>query len=233
MKKNKLIPFHLLPASWGLSGKTRKMAEAEYYFDGYDLDIALVNIHHDGYDAHVAKLGVDLKYGKITQYEHDIKLSEVKTSKDEDTALATMADIISDEKLTDEVANKKIDEIKAAYEDKKLINKLDVDLLHGKISKIDYDKKLAEITGAPWVSIPKINWDPTNNKQTYFELDYNPAFVEDLRENGYSGTEEEVIDQWLNDVCGSIANEMNDELVNNTFVSVNRKKRNGGLTEHS
>jgi len=36
-KKNKLIPFWMMPASWGLSGKSRLKAKAEYELTGIDL----------------------------------------------------------------------------------------------------------------------------------------------------------------------------------------------------
>ncbi len=229
--KKRIVPFSAMPGSWGLSGKTRKIAEAEYYFDGYDLDLALCDINYEGYDAQVEKLKVDLNHKKLSQYEYDLKLAELKTKTDLDLSLNEISEIIIDEKLTNDVADKRIAEIKAAFEVKSLISKLDIELLHSKISKVDYDKKVAEITGSPWVSIPKINWDPNNSNQTYFELDYNQAFVADLRNNGYMGTEEEIIDKWLNDVCGSIANEMNDDLID-SFVST-IKKRDDGLTEHS
>ena len=38
------IPFGWLPASWGLKGKSRELAEAEYYLSGYELDIAKARI---------------------------------------------------------------------------------------------------------------------------------------------------------------------------------------------
>ena len=44
------LPFWIFPGSWGLSGKTRKIAEAEYYFTGYELDIELAKINHDNPD---------------------------------------------------------------------------------------------------------------------------------------------------------------------------------------
>jgi hypothetical protein len=80
--------------------------------------------------------------------------------------------------------------------------------------------------------MPKISWDPVDPSKTYFELDYNQPFVEYLRENGYVGIDEDVINKWLNDVCTSILSEMAP--VDPEFVSNVRKVRRGdGKVEHS
>ena len=39
MAKKTKLPFSMMPASWGLKGKTRAIAEAEYYYDGEELEI--------------------------------------------------------------------------------------------------------------------------------------------------------------------------------------------------
>lgn len=193
------IPFNILPASWGLKGKTRKIAEAEYYLSGYDLDIELARIEL-GSDSDEFKrkvIDIDYRYNKISEYEKDCRLQNEFGDK---TAMA--------------------------------IGLLDVDLKHNKISQQEYDRKRADLLNEPYMAMPKISWDPNDSSKTFFELDYNDAFVQWLRANGYQGSDEECINRWLNDVCNSVLNEMapNDpELANN----VRRIRREDGLTEHS
>ena len=83
------------------------------------------------------------------------------------------------------------------------------------------------------MAMPKISWDPVDPSKTFFELDYNQAFVEWLRSNGYNNvSDEEAINRWLNDVCNSILSEMaptDPEFVSN----VRRIRRDDGITEHS
>jgi len=69
----------MMPASWGLKGKTRAIAEAEYYYEGDELEevLAELNAESDG-DKALAKLEVQLKNGKIGQYEFDKKVAEIK-----------------------------------------------------------------------------------------------------------------------------------------------------------
>jgi hypothetical protein len=110
--------------------------------------------------------------------------------------------------------------------------KLDVDLRHNKISTQAHERKTADIKHEPYMAMPKISWDPVDPSKTFFELDYNDAFVQSLRANSYQGTDEDVINRWLNDVCNSILSEMaptDPEFVTN----VRRIRRDDGKTEHS
>jgi len=61
-----------------------------------------------------------------------------------------------------------------------------------KIKKAKQKKAIKE----PWVEIKGIVHDPS--KGLKIELDWNPAFVEKLRSEGYTGTNDEaVIQRWL------------------------------------
>ena len=200
MKKKRLIPFALLPAAWGLTGKSRKIAEAEYYYDGYDLEVELALIEHvDGEEYNKALIAIDLKHNRIDQLEAARQLAKLK------------------------------------YPDKSAeleIALLEVSLKHELISQIDYDKKRAELLEEPYMAMPKISWDPIDPTKTYFELDYNEHFVRFLERNGYVGTEEEVINRWLNDVCLSVIDDFGP--VENEFIrTVRSVKRPDGKTEHS
>ena len=192
------IPFNWLPASWGLKGKSRELAEAEYYLTGYDLDVAKAGIEHgrDSIEFTRAVINLDCRYGKISEYERDSKLN---TMDGEQTAG---------------------------------IGQLDIDLKHNRISQQEYDRKKADLLNEPYMAMPKISWDPKDPSKTFFELDYNEAFVTWLRSNGYAGTDEECINRWLNDICNSILSEMGPQDAD--FVtSIRKVRREDGTVEHS
>lgn len=205
MKLNNWIPFAWLPASWGLSGKTRKIAEAEYNHTGWYLEQALAKIEYendpDGLD--LAMVAINLKYNWIEPYDAEIKTAELnhKINGNTDDNMLTLA-------------------------------KLDIDLKYEKISQQDYDRKSADLLGKPFMAMPKISWDPADPKKTYFELDYNEYFVTYLEQHGYVGNEETIINHWLNDICNSILDEMvsNEPEFVRTVRSV---RRDDGKTEHS
>lgn len=79
MKKKTKLPFGLMPGSWGLKGKARERAEAEYYYEGIDLEKALAVIEADTPDAEkVAVLDVELKHELISQSDRDKKVAEIQ-----------------------------------------------------------------------------------------------------------------------------------------------------------
>ena len=79
MAKKTKLPFSMMPASWGLKGKSRAIAEAEYYYEGDELEEILAELNADSdSDKELAKLEVQLKNGKIGQYEFDKKVAELK-----------------------------------------------------------------------------------------------------------------------------------------------------------
>ena len=58
----------------------------------------------------------------------------------------------------------------------------------------------------PWVNVVKAHVDPANPKQGYFELEWNPAFVQFLRNSGYQGaTAEDIVDAWFTDMCRNVS----------------------------
>lgn len=200
-----LIPFGWLPGHWGLSGKTRDRAQAEYELNGLELDLRLAEIDHDDPKAQkLAKLDVQLKHGVISMYDHDVQYNKLR---------------LEDDPLLEEVL-------------------LDVELKHHRISKQEHDRKLADLRQEPWVCMPDMKWDPADPTKSYFQLDYNDHFVTFLRSHNYTGsTDEQVVERWLNDVCRSVASEM--EETDPAFVSsappVTRKTRKGrkGKAEYS
>jgi hypothetical protein len=69
----KIVPFSVFPGSWGLRGKSRRIAQAEYELEGYDLEFELLNIRRDEYqdDEFSRKLfDLELKHGSITESQH-------------------------------------------------------------------------------------------------------------------------------------------------------------------
>lgn len=68
------LPFGMLPGHWGLAGKTREIAKAEYELTGYELEKALHHIKRDELDPkdfQKKDWTIDLKYGKVNQSRYD------------------------------------------------------------------------------------------------------------------------------------------------------------------
>lgn len=68
------LPFGILPGHWGLAGKTREVAKAEYELEGYELEERLLEIREDEMsedDYDLKLLALKLKHGKVTRSEYE------------------------------------------------------------------------------------------------------------------------------------------------------------------
>jgi hypothetical protein len=66
------LKFGMLPGHWGLVGKTREIAKAEYELTGYDLESRLLELSKPDYsdnDYTKRHIDMDFKHGKITKKE--------------------------------------------------------------------------------------------------------------------------------------------------------------------
>lgn len=73
------LPFWMLPASWGLKGKTRAIAEAEYMYEGKELEEKLAELNADtDEDKEIAVLAVKLKHEEISQDAYDKAVATIR-----------------------------------------------------------------------------------------------------------------------------------------------------------
>lgn len=228
-----MIPFEWWPGSWGLKGKTRAIAKAEYELEGYELEVKLAEIHStDEIKLRKDLLAIDLRHNRISDYEHDLKLLALMHKSDSLEYKKGKLDIeFQFKEITEYDYDKGVAELKSPVKDQQLAL-LDVDLKHERITPQEYERKKADVLEEPWIAMPKIAWDPIDSSKTYFELDYNDFFLVFLRDNGYQGSDDECINRWLNDVCYSVLEEMDQpepEMIN----TIRKIRLPDGKTEHS
>lgn len=74
------LKFGYMPGHWGLTGKTREIAQAEYELVGYDLEKRLLEIKKDdfsGRDYATRLIDLEFKYGKIDKFTHLRRLADL------------------------------------------------------------------------------------------------------------------------------------------------------------
>ena len=78
------LPFGWLPGHWGLKGKTRLRAQAEYELSGIDLDMRMAEIDHDEDPTklELARLDIRLKHKQIDLYDHDVQYNMIRLKDD-------------------------------------------------------------------------------------------------------------------------------------------------------
>ncbi len=73
------LPFWMLPASWGLTGKSKLRAKAEYELTGIELTKELARIDIDNeIDAKVSDMDIEVEAGIITQPQRDKAVAELR-----------------------------------------------------------------------------------------------------------------------------------------------------------
>jgi hypothetical protein len=93
-------------------------------------------------------------------------------------------------------------------------------------------KEQATESKEPWVGVLQTHVAKDDIKNGFFELDWNEFFVLQLRQAGYSGaTDEEVVDQWFQELCRNIGNEAGIDMSRRGSGFVNRALRDDGRTE--
>lgn len=250
MKKNPLIPFGLNPANWGLRGKNREIAEAQYTLTGEDLDRRLLEIDYQGIltpidekDFKLKKLGLDLKYAKIQKVDYDkaVAALEFPNKKSPEYKKAILEVRFEHGEVEQIDYDKALVELQ--YKDKNSVEYqiaiANIDRAHGKLSEREYSKAIATIKNEPWVSIieAKIDYNADTGNGFEFELDWNQAFVEDLVRNGWHGpSQADIVDQWFTQTCQDVFNsdpEFFDPEGVTQQTSTTRRKTDGDKTEFS
>ena len=100
-------------------------------------------------------------------------------------------------------------------------------------------KEIATEKGEPYINVLSVELDKKNLGNGSFELDWNDAFVKELRAAGYPGkTDEDVVDMWFRAICRNILAETYEQDVAQKSAPdnvryINRITGNDGRTEVS
>lgn len=204
-KKRRIIPFWLLPASWGLAGTVREEAEAFYYLSGEELDRRLADIRYPDDSEEKQKLNceIDYKYNKISLYDRDLNIAKIESKTPEDLARKINHINFMHCKIDGyqyDIKNAELDHPEGKERDLAL---LEVEYSMKKIDKNGYEKAKATIENQPWIGIVDHGFDATQGiNGVFFEFDWNDQWIEYLRLNGYVGTsDDQMVEQWFSDVC--------------------------------
>jgi len=98
--------------------------------------------------------------------------------------------------------------------------------------KLKTPKEIATEKQEPWVGVLQTHVARDDIRNGFFELDWNEYFVLELRTAGYPGsTDEEVVDQWFQELCRNVGAESGVDMTRRGSGFVNRALRDDGKTE--
>lgn len=96
------------------------------------------------------------------------------------------------------------------------------------------EKELATQAQEPYVSIVSVEVDSAQPGNGSFELDWNEHFVTKLIRHGYTGkSDEQIVDQWFQDVCRHVVMETYEQYEANNTARVSRRDLGDGRQEIS
>lgn len=96
------LPFSIIPGSWGLKGKTREIAKAEYELSGFELKKELLRLNEDMYTEKQFKaktIDLLLEFGKVDKPTHLRMLADL-IEDDQQKALAILELDYKENKIT-------------------------------------------------------------------------------------------------------------------------------------
>ena len=100
-------------------------------------------------------------------------------------------------------------------------------------------KEIATEKGEPYINVISVELDPENIGNGAIELDWNEFFVTKLLRAGYQGRDDQqIVDQWFQDVCRNVVQENFEQWEANQPVDtrprrVDRNDLGNGRTEIS
>ena len=88
-------------------------------------------------------------------------------------------------------------------------------------------KERATARGEPWVEVLDLHVNKDNIRNGFFELDWNPEFIVQLKQAGYGfdgDPEEEIVDRWFRGLAGDMLAEAGQDTsrVYGGFINVNK-----------
>jgi hypothetical protein len=204
MVNKRFYPFTLTLAGLTLKGNQYDTAKAYYELDGEDLERKLAEIHISDKNQLVLKLlEFDKQYGHITAMEYDIAVAK-----------ETLSDTDLQKELL--VIDRRWNGITKEEYDYKLIElihggsehitnlpfaRLELDKKYGKLTEKEFDKAVFSLGNRPWVDIISSEYNDNDGSDGFsFDLDWNDAFIDLLKNEGYNGiSPEAIVEQWFED----------------------------------
>lgn len=175
------LPFYANPLNWGLRGKAKLEARAHHALSGMDLALELTRIHHLD--------PVSLSIRDERKYQEDVLIIRHNY-----------------QDITEEEFDRQM--VEFLPENEREQRRVDLDLRYGKINEATHERITRTLKGEPWVGCVDDGYDAKKGiNGYYFKLDWNEYFPKMLRENGYSGSDEEMVEQWWIDVTREVREE--------------------------
>lgn len=198
----KKLPFWIIPAHWGLSGKAKEIAKINYSYDGYEADIRLAPLTYlTEYEIEKALVEIDVKYNKIKELEFDLKVLDIdlkyKRITSDEHALKVIETRYNHHDMKEYDYDSALIEIMPDGDAKRMAA-IEFSFKYHEITEREYSKELYTLRKEPWMDFG-VEFNEDSN-EVEFSFDYNEYFWKKLKADGHPGNDEfEIIDNFIKD----------------------------------
>lgn len=230
------LPFWMIPAHWGLSGKAKTIAKINYnstdefsaafecaehmYLTDYEIDNAKNDISKkyqkvSELEYRLNKVDIDFKHSRITEIEKKNSVLKIRYEMRDITEKEYDAAVID---LIPEGEEQRMAALEYAYK-------------YREITEREYSKELFTYRKEPWMDFDISFNEETNEIE--FVFDYNEYFWRKLKDDGHPGTdEEEIIENFIRDWGRKVATDDYSDDYDTKLVNANTETpESGGLPE--
>lgn len=201
-RMSRKLPFWIIPAHWGLSGKAKEIAKVNYHFEGYEADIRLAPLTYlTEYEIDKALAEIDVKYNKIKELEFDLKVLDIDLKYKRITSDEHALKVIETRYKHHDM--KEYDYDSALIElmpdgDEKRVAAIEFAFKYHEITEREYSKEMFTMRKEPWMDFG-VEFNEDSN-EVEFSFDYNEYFWKKLKAEGHPGNDEyEIIDNFIKD----------------------------------
>lgn len=215
MAKKRFLPFWLIPAHWGLSGKAKELARINYYNEGQEADLLSAELTYlTPYEVDKAKMDINRKYGTVTEVLYRIGLIDLELKYNHISSTEHSIKVLELRYELKEISEKEYESQKIELlpdgDEKKLLA-IEYAYKYHEITENEYNKEIATLNKEPWGYLSS---EYNSEEGTIeFSFDYNELFWKKLKADGHPGNdEEEIIDNYIRHCCRNIAQDDNEVL---------------------
>ena len=195
-----LLPFWAYPAHWGLKGKSKKLAEIDFYSTNeFEAATSRADLIDDDVERTRTKLSILRTYSKITELEYELGLVELNmpfsTNEEKSKAILRIRLKYNDlePKEYEQASIELIED-----ETQKQIATVEYLFKYHEISESERTKQICDLEGKPWWLL-NAEFD-ADEERIIVNMDYNETYAQMLIEAGHPGNNiEEVMEFHLKD----------------------------------
>lgn len=220
----KKLPFWMIPAHWGLSGKAKEIAKINYFYEGYEADVRCAPlVYLTEYEVDKAIVDIEKKYNKLSELEYDLKMLDIELKHKRITEHERDEQALDKRFQHNAIREKEYDAAKVELmedSDEKRLAAIEYAFKYHEITEREYSKELFTMRKEPWMDFD-VEFNQETNK-VEFIFDYNEYFWKKLKAEGHPGNDEyEIIENFIKDWGRKLDDEeyTDDEDVNLTRMT--------------